>query len=146
MIDYLINGIAEAINKEFESARIYTEELKQGFKEPCFFIRNIARSHELFLGKRYFRRNDFCVSYFPEESLASRGECHSVAEKLMLCLEHILSNGEPVRGNSIHYEIEDGVLHFFVSYNGFLYVLPPREEIDLMQDLTVYYSIKKDKN
>ena len=140
MIEYLIKGIAEAIGNEFENARIYVEELKQGFKEPCFFIRCISRSHELFMGKRYFRRNSFCISYFPENSLSAKQECHSIAEKLMLCLENIFSDGLLTRGKAIHYEIEDGILHFFIEYNGFVNRV---DEKDKMEDLTTVFSLKK---
>ena len=39
MISNVIAGIAIALNQEFgDDYEIYTEEIKQDLKEPCFFI------------------------------------------------------------------------------------------------------------
>ena len=39
MINNVIAGIAIALNQEFgDDYEIYTEEIKQDLKEPCFFI------------------------------------------------------------------------------------------------------------
>lgn len=37
MINKVIDGISKAINEEFgDEYNIYTEEIEQGLKEPCF--------------------------------------------------------------------------------------------------------------
>lgn len=39
MVNGIIGGIAAAISNEFgDDYTIYTEEIEQGFNEPCFFI------------------------------------------------------------------------------------------------------------
>ena len=39
MLNNVIAGIAIALNEEFgDDYEIYTEEIKQDLKEPCFFI------------------------------------------------------------------------------------------------------------
>ena len=41
MVNSLISGISISINSEFgDEYEIYTESIKQGFNEPCFFIYN----------------------------------------------------------------------------------------------------------
>ena len=48
------------------------------------------------------------------------------------CLEWIIPE-EPIRGTDIHWQVEDGVLHFFVSYN----IVRSRKIVkDLMQEMT----------
>lgn len=68
MINELIDSISIAINSEFgDEYEIYTESIKQGFSEPCFFIYNFNSTNDVFLGKRYFRENQFCINYFPNK-------------------------------------------------------------------------------
>ena len=44
--------------------------------------------------------------------------CSFMAVDLMECLEFItLPNGDVLHGTSMSYEVQDGVLHFFVNYN-----------------------------
>lgn len=134
MINEIIQAIALAINKEFgEEYKIYAEEIKQGLKEPCFFIFCINPTHNLFLGRRYFRENQFCIHYIPKNPNQKRLECNDAAERLENCLEYI-NIEDPMRGEQMHYEIEDGVLHFFVNYNCFVdkkYEGIPMEDLSL---------------
>ena len=45
---------------------IYTESVEQGLNEPCFSILCLNPTNEQFLGRRYFRKNQFCIHYFPK--------------------------------------------------------------------------------
>lgn len=121
MINNIIDGICVAINDEFgDTYEIYTENIEQGLKEPCFSILCLNPTVEQFLGKRYFRTNQFCIHYFPKSS-EKQFECHQVAERLFECLELITVNGDLKRGTSFHSEISGGVLSFFVNYDMFVY-------------------------
>lgn len=122
MINSIIIGISTALNAEFgERYEIFTEEIKQGLEEPCFFIACLKPTHKLFLGKRYFRQNNFCIQYFPESDKKQQ-ECLNVAERLTECLEVVnVTADTQIRGTNISYEIIDGVLNFFVNYNYFFY-------------------------
>ena len=121
MINEIIDGISVAINTEFgDTYEIYTEDIEQGLKEPCFSILCLNPTVEQFLGKRYFRTNQFCIHYFPK-SRERQSECNSVAERLFGCLEVITVDGDLIRGTSLHSEISDGVLSFFVNYDLFTY-------------------------
>ena len=132
MINEIIDGISTAINSHFgDDYEIYTESVKQGSKEPCFFIVCINPTIEQFLGTRYFRQNQFCVHFFPS-SHDERTECYSVMEKLMDVLEIIEVNGEKIRGTKMNGELADDVLHFFVNYDMFIY--KPKETEELMSE------------
>ena len=121
MINRIIDGISVAINTEFDDTyEIYTENIEQGLKEPCFSILCLNPTVEQFFGKRYFRTNQFCIHYFPTSN-EKQSECLAVADKLFDCLEVITVDGGLIRGTSLHSEISDDVLSFFVNYDLFTY-------------------------
>ena len=122
MINSIIEAISISLNEEFgDGYETHMEEIKQGLKEPCFFIICLNPTTELFLGKRYFRTNQFCIQYFPETNEKQR-ECNGVAERMWQCLEYITIYGEdkPIMGTKMKYEVVDGVLNFFVNYDCFI--------------------------
>ncbi len=121
MISKIIDGISIAINKEFgDEYEIYTENIEQGLKEPCFSVvcRNTDTKH--FLNKKYFSKNQFCIYYFPKDK-AKNNECMSVIERLFDCLETIMVDGDLIRGTGMNAEIKDGIVSFEINYNIFLY-------------------------
>lgn len=121
MINKIIDGICIAIQSEFgDNYEIYTETIEQGLTEPCFSVVCINPALEQFLGKRYFRTNQFCIHYFPNIS-DKKAECYSVLERLMNSLELISIDGDMVRGTAMHGEVVEDMLNFFVNYNMFAY-------------------------
>lgn len=133
MINSIIQSISISLNAEFgDGYKNYTESIEQGLKKPCFFIACINPTHDLFLGKRYFRKNQFCIQYFPANEKLAKEECNAVAERMEFCLEWLTVTEDLVRGSKMKYEVVDGVLNFFVNYDLFVYkVVPstPMEEI-----------------
>lgn len=123
MINSIIEAISVSLNSEFgDGYEIHMEEIEQGLQEPCFFIFCLNPSNGLFRGQRYFRTNPFCIQYFPESREKQR-ECNGVAERMCDCLEYITIDGDicPTRGTKMKHEVVDGVLNFFVNYDGFTY-------------------------
>ena len=125
MINKIIDGISKAINKEFgDDYEIYTEEIEQGLKEPCFSIVCVNPTNNLFRHNRYFRKNKFCIHYFPS-SKEKRLECQQILEKLYLILEYIeikeiferKTITSKTMGTEMNGEYDDGVLHFFINYD-----------------------------
>ena len=140
MINSIIAAVSVALNAEFGNEyTIYTEEVKQGLEEPCFFIACINPTHRLFRGKRYFRANQFALQYFPANTDRAREECNAVAERLYLCLEYISVAGDLTRGTQMHFEVIDGVLNFFVNYDMFVYKL---EDTPVMAELSENVNLK----
>ncbi len=131
----IIDGVCKALNDEFGNAyEVYTEDIRQGLKEPCFSVRLIAPANTQFLGKRYYRTNMFCVHYFPKSKTAANAECFDVAERLISCLEYIAVDGDLTRGTKMTSEMVDGVLSFFVNYDTF--VIKEQESETLMENIT----------
>ena len=127
MINKIISGISVAINSEFgDPYEIYTESIEQGLVEPCFSILCLNPTINQKLGNRYFRRNQFCVHYFPSSD-EKQSECHSVTERLMDALEIITVDGDLCRGTNMHCEVVDNVLSFFVNYDMYTYKEKPVE-------------------
>lgn len=121
MINEIIDGISVAISLEFgDPYEIYTESIEQGLIEPCFSILCLNPTINQVLGKRYFRTNQFCIHYFPSSD-EKRSECQTVIERLIGALEIITVNGDLCRGTDMHFEIDDGVLSFFVNYDMHVY-------------------------
>lgn len=130
MINSIIVGISTALDAEFgERYEIFNEEIKQDLKEPCFFISCLNPTYELFLGKRYFRQNNFCIQYFPETE-EKQHECMDTAERMMECLEIVTADNVQIRGTKMEYEVIDGVLNFFVNYDCFVYKIVDETPMD----------------
>ena len=121
MINKIIDGISVAINSEFgDGYEIYTESIEQGLTEPCFSILCLNPTNEQFLGKKYFRTNQFGVHYFPSSDEA-RNESFMVMGRLFDALEYITVDGDLTMGTGMRAEFVDGVLHFFINYDMFVY-------------------------
>lgn len=121
MINKIIDGICVAIGSEFgDPYEIYTESIEQGLLEPCFSVLCLNPTINQVLGKRYFRKNQFCIHYFPSSD-EKRSECHTVAERLMDVLEIIEVNGDQCRGTDMEYQVVDNVLSFMVNYDMYVY-------------------------
>lgn len=115
MLTDIVNGISIKLNSIFgDSYKIYTDDVKQGLTEPCFFVKTLPVNNVPLLGKRAKRTYSFMISYFPQKG---NEEMMVVSEQLLNGLEYItLLNGDVLRGHSLEAEIVDGVLHFSVNY------------------------------
>ncbi|WP_313524824.1 phage tail terminator family protein [Anaerotignum sp.] len=116
MVNKLITGIGQAIRREFPETtyKIYTEKTEQDLKRPCFFILCVNQRREAKLNERFRLNSSFDIQYFPYVGNVEGGE---TAGKLWLVLEWVTIDDALIRGSSMNYKIEDGILHFFVDYN-----------------------------
>jgi len=142
MVNDLIDGISVKLNQVFgDDYRIYSENVNQGLKEPCFFIAVLNPTQSQVIGLRYFKEHPFDIHYFPSSKDGGNQEIQDVASKLFDALEYItLLNGDLVRGTEMHYEKVNDVLHFFVKYN--MFVHKQVEAADEMETLTVNNDVK----
>ena len=132
MINKIIDGISISLNAEFgDNYKIYTESIEQGLKEPCFSIICVNPTNELFRGKKYFRKNLFCIQYFPKGE-DKRSECMDVLERMFDCLEVIKIREDLQRRTSMHGEVVDEVLNFFVNYDMFVYKVESTDAMETM--------------
>lgn len=118
MVNEIIKGVSVKLNTTFgDHYKIYRNDVKQGLKQPCFFIAVLKPELSPLIGRRYMSRNPLDVHYIPADS-GNNAEMHTVADDLMESLEFItLPNGDQLHGTSMNFEVVDGVLHFFVNYN-----------------------------
>lgn len=121
MLDKIVDGISEKLNSVFgDDYKIYTESVKQGLKEPCFFIQLVSPVNKSLLGERSLRENLFCIQYLPSNKNEPKAECYRVQDDLYLALEYITVDGGLQRGIKMRGEFADGILNFFVNYNMFV--------------------------
>lgn len=141
MINELFNAISTSIYEEFgNDYEIYREEIKQGLKEPCFFISCLKPEINKFLNNRYFSNIPFCIQYFPVTQ-DKNSECIDVSERLFDCLEYVKDNDSTIMGSNMNYEIVDGVLNFWVNYSFF--VLKKQNNV-VMQEMTQKENVKEE--
>ena len=140
MVNKLIAGIAEAIRKGFPTAthKIYTEKTEQGIQKPCFFILCVSQWHDAKLRDRFRLDASFDIHYFPK---LGNAENWDTAETLRSFLEWITIDGNLIRGSSINYKIEDGILHFFIDYN--LNMTQKAGTYEYMEEVKVYGKVSK---
>ncbi len=147
MITDIKKAIAKALNIEFNSDvedayRIYTEDISQDLIEPCFSIVNLITINQPLLLNRYMRRYNFDIHYFPKDAHKAKSECDEIAERLFLCLEFINFVDNTYRGIKMRYEVVEGVLHFFVSYN--VIVRKELEQMKKMETVKANVGLKGD--
>lgn len=140
MINSIMEAISTALNTEFgDGYTSYMEEINQDLTGKSFFIQCLNPTNELFRGQKYFRRNQFCIQYFPLSEDDRNRECYDVLERLSQYLEYIDVDG-PMRGTQMNGKVVDGVLNYFVNYDCFVY---KREEIVKMGQMTPHTTVKE---
>lgn len=116
-------AILEKLKEQFPEYRRYSEEIKQGFQAPCFFLATINnQSEQKTIGKRYMRTISFDLHFFPPKGEGRSNErMYEIGDLLYMLLEVAQIPEQLVYGSDMHFEIVDGVLHFFVDYKVFVY-------------------------
>lgn len=113
-VNEIRQDVIRTLDTSFPGVKIYGEEIKQGFIEPCFFVKLFPVSHEREQGRRYKRVHYFDIHYFPSGGYPNE-ECHEMAEELYSLLEYITCKDGLIRGAGMSHEVVDNVLHFYVQ-------------------------------
>lgn len=127
----IIDSIAEILSEHFPNAEIYTEEVKQGLNEPCFFILPIDVSDIRHIGRRRMAEYTVCVQYLPSSD-EPKAETALTEELLYKILEYVTVDGAKVPGWDIHSETTDEVLSFFATYK--MLTLEQNENYETMNE------------
>ena len=118
MTNGIVSGISRKLHDAFgDSYEIYTEQVKQGLKAPCFIISCVNIASMPIVGVRYLRQALFSVAYFPKSGTRVKAECLDVQERLFVTLEYIDADGDLLRGTGMGGQIVDGTLVFTVNYD-----------------------------
>lgn len=123
MINKIISAVSTAIKDDFgENYKVYKEAIKQGLKEPCFFVSVIVPLRERHSPKRFRRDVTVAIQYFPEDKNNYYAEDNTVIERLYDLIELITVDDELIRGKDFATHIDDeGVLTYQVTYTFFEY-------------------------
>lgn len=136
IIDAICRTLSNAFGDEYE---IYTENVEQGLKEPCFFVLPIEAS-DTKRGLRSYRNSyPFAVHYFP------RGEIdYDLADRLIAELEIINVEGlGKLRSNDRSMQVQDGVVQVFHTYN---VITQGAEDGDAMSELDTKVDWRNNEN
>lgn len=120
------------MDKEFPNTTIYNEEIKQGFGEPCFFIKVLNSAQDKELNIRYKKNVYFDIHYFSDKEDIN-SDCLDMADRLYGVLEYIQVGNSLYRSTNMTHEVIDGVLHFFLQFN--YHVLKEIEKTPKMEKL-----------
>lgn len=135
MVNKIVEGIAKQIRLAFPAGEysVYTEQIKQGLKEPCFFILPLTVTPAQLIGNRSRHNNSFDIHYFPLEK--KNKDMNEAIVKLIDVLECIEVDGNLIRATKMNTEKQDGILHFFVQYSMLVKkeapTEPPMEEVKI---------------
>lgn len=129
MEDSVIQAVSTALHAAFgDDYRYYRDPVQQGASLPCFFIAPLEPVFHPLLGARSRLDVPLDVHYFASQE-GDYGELSRMAGRLPAVLEVVELPGGPVRGREMRWHIEEGVLHFFVTYTVFL--MRQDEETDM---------------
>lgn len=134
MINGVLQGIVDALSEEFgEGYEIYTSKIEQGLKEPCFFVRCINATNNLFRGKRRTTTNQFVIQYFPQDDVDLYEESNYIFERILYATEYIKVDNDIIRGIGVRHPINDDTLMVMVNYDFPIYRL--QEPDEMMEEL-----------
>ena len=133
-------AIIKQLDLNFPTYDIYGEEIEQGFQEPCFFVQQLNKPRKKEI-QSYQDTVSFDIQYFLDEYEEDINEKYNVmGDKLFEILEYIAINeNKKIRGSQMSYEIQDKVLHFYVTYIYYLQMVDNKEK---MKSLDVKESVK----
>ena len=116
MFNDLIDAISKRLLEYFPESvpNIYSENIEQGFSEPCFYISLINSTNKNKLGPGRGKRYKFDIMYF-NNNLGNYYP-YTMVYKLSTVLEDIQIGDALIHGFDIEYEVKDNKLHFFVEY------------------------------
>lgn len=108
MIDAIVNSIAVQLDSEFGHP-VHTDKIKQGFKEPCFYIKVLDPSQNQLVGNTYRKVVPLDIHYFGSNP-------QTIADSLYEKLEYLSSEDMVFHATDTNHRVTGGVLHFFATY------------------------------
>lgn len=117
MSNEFITGIAQKLSDSF-GFTVYTDKIKQGFTQPCFFIQIIESNSRRIISDRFSVGCVLDIHYFSKSNNIK--DLLAVADKLLEVLDIISLEDTDIRGTQMSHNIVDNILHFMVSYKTFI--------------------------
>jgi hypothetical protein len=122
-INLLRKAIVQKLAGEFPSTPVYAEEIKQGFKKPCFFVAHEETEEQPALGrmrsrgKRFLRQNQFSIYFYTLDGENQNEQAFDMGEMLFDVLSYVEINETRYGGFQMSVQCSFGVLRFSVSYD-----------------------------
>lgn len=121
-------AITRKLRQDFGSGyKLYTDEVPQNFKEPCFFVQFLNLEQFDRLGNQWQINTLFNVQYFGPKA---RNFTLEVQQALNIVE---LLNGQYMRSTSKNSEVVDGISHNFMNFNFTLIEVEAKEFMDSIQ-------------
>ena len=111
-------------------AAVYVEALPQGFRAPCFFVREVKHSCVRTVGERFREKAEIVIVYHPKDKQNAREECAEVSNSLFEQLEFVKTDDGLIHGIEKRSEIENGTLSFYVSFEFFTLIGSKTEKME----------------
>ena len=141
MVNRIYSAIAKKLEELFGEHLIFFDHLPQTFNGPCFWVRLLKTEQNQLLYNRYKVTLDFDIMMYPSNDEEFIEELNSVGTELLHGIEYIVTeDGNYLRGTNISYEVQDDVLHFFISY--ILFTVVPYDRGVKMNKLIQQYKYK----
>lgn len=129
MIQRLIDGICKKLKAEFGTSHtVYTKQVEQGLKEPCFFVQFLDDAKNKINSIAYKNEMDFMITYLPDKSVD-----YGVVERVLYALEIIETMDGKYRGHRRKIAVQDDVGHISVTYTA--YEQTQADEAEEMREL-----------
>jgi len=109
MISSVKSAIAGKLSGLYPSARIYDENIPQGFKTPCFMVSLIEQSYSKRVSNRYKSLLSFNVAYYSNKG---KTEIKSDCQAVQVALFRAFDTFGAYRAQNKQATIVDNVLHF----------------------------------
>lgn len=122
MYSDILNAVTVRLNELFPDHWVNTHAVEQNLQTPCFFLSFLEPYEKQVVGQRYYRDTGMCIQYIPDDGVEDPDlDLCRVADLLLDGMEYIiLADGNKMRGTGRKCKIVDGVVNFFVNYNGFV--------------------------
>ncbi len=109
------NAVMQTLQAVFSEIPVTGEEPEQPESPPHLYVTLPGGTHTQEMGRRFRRGISVAVRYKPSGS-SPNADMYAIAEQLALELYQISLSGRPVAGRDIRFELAEGTLFFYVTY------------------------------
>lgn len=109
------NAVIQALQAAFPDMPVHGEEPGETPNSPYLYVRLPEATHTQEMGRRFRREHSVAVRYVPSGNLPNE-DMYTMAEQLTAELQQVGLSGQPLTGRSIRFEMAEGVLSFYVTY------------------------------
>lgn len=109
------NTVMQTLQTVFPELPVYGEEPGEAESLPRLYVRLPEGTHTQEMGRRFRRENSVVVRYDPSGALPNE-DMYTMAERLTAELQQVSLSGKPLTGRDMRFEIAEGALLFYVTY------------------------------